>query len=226
MTIFKTGLIAIGAFAATATLSLAPAQADASGGSVDVIFGDRIQANMNALDRIETQREQFFREHRFELNNGQRGGNAPQAFFTKTEFGNERVVPDIDNFSFASFTEAMADYNFNMVEEREAGHRLKVEIDNFFLARHSLAKFSSFNTRMKGRMSILDADGNEVRSVKVNTQILPTFTSKRAYDGPQHAYLTEAMDVRYGPILATFLEKGIEKLYPDADVPGPIFIRR
>lgn len=226
MKLLKAGLTAMGTIAAGAAFSLAAAQADASGGSVEVVFGDRIQANMNALDRIETQREQFFREHRFELNNGQRGGNAPQAFFTKTVFGNERVVPEIENFSLERFTAAMADYNFNMVENREPGHRLKVEIDNFYLARHSLAKFSSFNTRMEGRMSIVDAGGNEVRSVEVNTQILPTFTSKRAYDGPQHAYLTEAMDVRFGPILASFLEKGIEQLYPDADVPGPIFIRR
>lgn len=194
--------------------------------SVEVVFGDRITENIDALNRIEVQREKFFRQHRFELNNGARGGNAPKAFFTKTEFGNERVMPDIDDFSFANFTEAMAAYAFDQVEDKVPGHTLKVEIDNFFLSRHSLAKFSSFNSRMKGRMSILDANGNEVRSVKVNTQILPTFTSKRAYDGPQLAYLAESRDVRYGPMLASFIEKGIEKLYPDADVPGPIFIRR
>ena len=209
-------MIGLAAFASTGA---------ASAVDVEVKFSPRIENNMGGIDRIENKREAFFREHRIEGANRRQVRNLNTSVYVGTEFGNERLIPDVEDFSFANLVEAMAEHNLAQVENRDDSQKLVVEIDNFWVSNYSLNKFSSFNTRMIGTVSLVDADGNVVDSKKIDTVILPKFTANFNYTGPNYAFLRQSANVRVAPVLATFLEKGVEQLYPGSDVPGPIFIR-
>ena len=193
--------------------------------NVEVKFSPRIQENLKSLNIIEKKREAFFRKYREEGANRIPNSIVNVARFSGTEFGTERLIPDVEDFSVAALVEAMATYNVAQVKGHDKSHRLVVEIDKFFASNYSLAKFSSFNTRMSGRVSLVDASGKTVASEKVSTVIVPQFTGNRSYTGSEYAFLGQSMNVRMAPVLASFLRKGIRKLYPDADVPGPIFLR-
>lgn len=198
----------------------------ASAMDVEVKLSSRIENNLKSIDRIELRRESFFREYRVEGANRRPVGNLNVNRFAETEFGNERLIPEIDDFSFANLAEAMAEHSLSKVEGHNPDHKLVVEIDNFWVSNYSLNKFASFNTRMVGTVSLVDASGNTVASEEVDTPIVPQFTQAWNYQGPEYAYLLASANVRVAPVMATFLEKGIERLYPDSDVPGPIFVRR
>ncbi len=202
------------------------APASASAMDVEVKLSPRIENNLKSIDRIELRRESFFREYRVEGANRRPVGNLNVNRFAETEFANERLIPEIDNFSFANLAEAMAAHSLSTVEAHDPDHKLVVEIDNFWVSNYSLNKFATFNTRMVGTVSLVDASGQTVASEKVDTPIVPQFTQAWNYQGSEYAYLIDSANVRVSPVMATFLEKGIERLYPDADVPGPIFVRR
>lgn len=198
----------------------------ASAMDVEVKLSPRIEKNLKSIDRIELRRESFFREYRVEGANRRPVGNLNVNRFSETEFANERLIPEIDDFSFVNLAAAMAEHSLSKVEEHNPGHKLVVEIDKFWVTNYSLTKFASFNTRMVGTVSLVDAAGKTVASEEVDTPIVPQFTQSWNYQGSEYAYLIDSANVRVAPLMATFLEKGIERLYPDADVPGPIFVRR
>lgn len=210
-------IIGLAAFAGTGA---------ASAVDVEVKFSPRIENNMSGIDRIETKREVYFREHRMEGANRRQVRNLNTSIFVDTEFANERLIPNVEDFSFANLVEAMAAHNLAQVENRDDSQKLVIEIENFWVSNYSLNKFNSFNSRMVGTVSLVDANGRTVESKKIDTVILPKFTADFNYTGPNYAFLRQSANVRIAPLLASFLEKGVERLYPGSDVPGPIFIRQ
>ncbi|WP_262694607.1 hypothetical protein [Kordiimonas aquimaris] len=198
-----------------------PASAD-----VEVVFSEQIEGDMDRLNQLEVRREEFFRKYRQEGSRRFRPGRADQVYFKNVKFAHEKLIPEVDDYSVQALANAMVAYNLSKIESHNPAHTLRVEIDDFNVSNYSLARYSQGPTRMKGTMSIIDANGRVVRSERVVTALLPKFSSVIRYDGEEYAYLRDMMNVRVGPMLASFLEKGMEDLYPDADVPGPIFLRR
>lgn len=193
---------------------------------VEVKLSPRIEKNLKSIDRIELRREAFFREYRVEGANRRPVGNLNVNRFSETEFANERLIPDIDDFSFTNLASAMAEHSLEAAGGLQDDQKLLVEIDNFWVSNYSLNKFATFTTRMKGTVSLLDASGDVVASKDVDTALVPQFTQSWNYQGSEYAYLIDSANVRVSPIMANFIKKGIEGVYPEADVPGPIFVRR
>ncbi len=200
--------------------------ASVSARDVDVQFSSRIEEDMKRIDRIELRREKFFRTYRVEGANRRPVGNLNVNRFRETEFANERLIPDVEDFSFKTLVAAMAEYDLQQVKDRNPDHKLVVEIEDFWVSNYSLNRFNSFTTRMVGTLSLVDASGAVVKTQEVDTVIVPQFTQSWNYTGSEYAYLDQSASVRVSPILATFLKKGIEGLYPGADIPGPIFVRQ
>ena len=212
--------------AITAVLAGFGAPQMASAVDVNVKFSPRIQDSLSRLDRIEKTREVFFRKYREEGANRRPNAIQNVSRFSGTEFGAERLIPEVDDFSITALAEAMATYGLAQTKNHDGANKLVVEIDEFYAANYSLAKFRSFNTRMSGTVSLVDPTGKTIATQEVSTVILPQFSGSTSYDGSEYAFLRQSMNVRVAPILATFIEKGIEGLYPDTDVPGPIFLRQ
>lgn len=201
-----------------------PANADVP--DVEIKFSDRIQENLKSIDRIELRREKFFRKYRIEGANRRDVGNLNRSRFNNTEFATERLIPEIDDFSVNALMNAVLENSLEKVTDADPDHTLVVEIENFWVQNYSLNRFSTFNTRMKGKFSLLDASGATVASEEIDTVLVPQFTGQWNYDGPEYAFLDQSRDVRIAPIFSYFAKRGIESLYPDADVPGPIFVKR
>ncbi len=196
----------------------------AAAADVEVKFSPRIQENLSRLDRIEKKREVFFRKYREEGANRIPNNIRNVSRFSNTEFGTERLIPDVEDFNITALVKAMASHDLAQAKSHNDANRLVVEIDEFYASKYSLAKFKSFNTRMSGSVSLVDAAGKTIATEAVSTVVLPQYSGARSYSGSEYAFLRQSMDVRIAPILATFIEKGIQGLYPDADVPGPIFL--
>lgn len=197
----------------------------ASASEVEVVFAQRIQNNLSRIDQMEKKREAFFRENRVEGANRRPNSRLNVGRFANAEFATERLIPNVEDFSVTALVKAMAAYNLGKVAAHNPDHKLVVEINEFYASNYSLAPFTSFNTRMQGSVSLVDASGTVINRQDVTTALVPQWTGSWSYKGTEHAFLDESMDVRFAPILANFLKKGIEKLYPGADVPGPIFLR-
>lgn len=197
----------------------------ASALNVEIRLSPKIESNLDRIDSMEMKREVFFREHRLEGANRFNVRTLNRSRFVTTEFAAERLFPDVEDFSIRSLITAMAEHDLAQVADHDPAHKLIVQIDQFWAQNYSVNAFNSFNTRMVGTVSLVDAAGATVASKDVDTVIVPQFTGNWNYNGSEYAFLEQSRDVRFAPVLATFLKKGIEGLYPGADVPGPIFIR-
>lgn len=218
MSLLKSGVI-LGVL--MSAFSLGAFAADA-----EVVFTGRVAKDLPRLEKLEQRREKFFREYRQEGARRVDVSKIDAALFAKAEFAHERLIPNEDDFSIQALANAMAVYSFDKVAARNPGEHLKVEIENFNISNYSLSRYSQGPTRMNGTVSILDAAGKVIRSEEISHALVPQWTNNRSYDGPEYAYLRESQDVRMGPMIASFIEKGLETLYPGADAPGPIFIQR
>lgn len=219
MRFFKLFILTIAGFGLAATQI-------ASAADVNVKFSPRIEKNLASLNQVEKKREVHFRQYREEGSSRVNTRNLNYARFAKAEFAAERLIPNVEDFSIRAIAEAMAAHSLVSVENHNPDHKLVVEIEDFFAANYPIAKFSSFSTRMKGRVSLLDAADKVIATKEISTTIIPHWSGNYSYSGPEYAFLEQSMDVRFAPVLAAFLKKGIERLYPDADVPGPIFLMR
>jgi hypothetical protein len=199
--------------------------ASAFAAEAEVVFTGRIAKDLSRIDNLELVREKFFRKNRREGVGKFERSRIRAGLFVKAEFANERLIPNIDDFSIQALANAMATYSFDKEPQRTPGENLKVEIENFSIISYSLARYSQGPTRMKGKVSVLDDAGNVIRTVDVFHAMVPRWTNNRSYDGAEYAYARDSGNVRIAPMIASFIEQGLEELYPGSDVPGPIFIQ-
>lgn len=197
-----------------------PAAAD-----VVVKLSPLLEENYERMNKMESRREEFFRKNRKEGVGPQFVRTTNRARFAKAEFGNERLIPDVEDFSIKALIEAMVEHDLKHAANYQDGETLLVEIEEFFASNYPVNNFRSFNNRMKGRISVVDAEGNTLRSEAFTQVLVPEFSAHRGYDGPDYAYLRESVGVRMAPVLASFLKHGIEALYPGSNIPGPVLLR-
>lgn len=119
----------------------------ASAIDVEVKFSPRIEKSLVAIDATEQRRASHFRS----LN------------------GNGTGIEDI---TFENLVLAAAEGGLSQLGHGYDDHKLLIEIDSFSIPSYSLAKFRGMRTRMKGRFSLIDANGVVVASEEVKTLIL------------------------------------------------------
>jgi len=194
---------------------------------VEVTFADRLQAKMDRINDIDTRREEAFREFRTE---GTRGGLPPNAklnvsLFAGTEWGNERLFPDIKDYSVPALFQVMMERGIKEADPAFDG-MVKVRIKKLQIQSFSLAALRSRNTQAGGDVTVLDKDGNVVAEHYIWVSPVPEYTASRSYTGPDYAYRKAAVTTRVGPIAAEFTEKALKKLYPGYDAPGLVIVDR
>ncbi|MCK0067916.1 hypothetical protein [Kordiimonas laminariae] len=198
-----------------------PAQAD-----VKVSYSDTLEKYHSALDRVELGREETFRK--FRTDRGRGASIRPRDYINKsrfsgTEWGNERAIPEIENFSVDNLIVAMFERGIHAAKPDFDGDIL-VHVDHLRVRNHSVSILSSFNTFMEGTVTLLDADGKVVAKEKVKAYPTRNFTVSRSYKGSEYAYRTGSLNTRVGPIFANFSEAALEKLFPEYDAPGFILV--
>lgn len=190
---------------------------------VAVSFSDKLQAQISRLNAIEMKREVYFRKYRGERRHGPPPRLA-RTRFGKIEYGVERLIPDVKDFSLENVIRRAFQRNLGLMELKNTPVRVVVHIDEMTIQNSPLARLSSFNTYMKGKVELFDSKGMSLGAVDITRNLFNNRSADRQYDGPEYAFLAESAIVRAAPIALEFVEKALERLYHDKDVPGVIFI--
>ncbi|WP_417451643.1 hypothetical protein [Kordiimonas sp.] len=199
--------------------------ATAAQADVTVKFDGYVADRMDRITGIDKNREEVFRQFRTE---GSRTQVKPRdalnvSYFAGTEWGNERVIPNIDDYSVPGLIKGMLERGLREADANFAG-TIEVTIDKLRIKNFSLAVISASTTQMSGTVKVLDAAGNVTAEHDIWAAIVPEYSASNNYTGPGYAYTGPAVDTRVGPVAAEFTEKVLETLYPDYDAPGLVVL--
>ena len=200
--------------------------APAASAEVEIIFAGNLSGKMSKVSSIDAKREKVFREYRAE---GTRPSLKPRASlnrsrFAGTEWGNERLIPNLDDYGAQGLLEAMMERGIKEANPAFDGN-IVVEIEKLKIKNFPLASMKSFNTRMVGTVKMMDAAGSLVAEHKISAYLVPEYDASTSYDGPDYAYLPGALDTRIGPIAAEFTEKALKEMFPGYDAPGLVVLK-
>ena len=214
----RSAMLAAGGLSAAALAS--PAMAD-----VTVAFEGYLSEKMDRITSIDKNREEVFRQFRTE---GTRNQVRPRdslnrGYFAGTEWGNERIFPELEAYNVPGLIEGMIERGIRQADPDFSG-TVVVTVDKLRVKDFSLAVVSAGTTQMGGTVKVLDAAGNVTAEHDVWTGLAPDYTASNNYDGPDYAYTEEALHTRIGPIAAEFAEKTVETLYPGFDAPGAVVL--
>lgn len=199
-----------------------PAQAE-----VNVEFTGVVAERMNRIAAIEMKREESFRKYRNEdvVWGPKTKAVFDRSYFSGTEWGNERLIPNIEDYSVPGLLKAMMERGIKAADPSFDGS-VHITVEKMRIANFPLAVIGSTRTDMKGIVRVLDASGNLVAEHEIWSGLVREYSVSSHYDGPNYAYRAQAVHKRVGPIMAEFTEKVLETLYPDYDAPGLVVLQR
>ncbi|SDE69428.1 MULTISPECIES: hypothetical protein [Kordiimonas] len=192
---------------------------------IQLKFSKRLEKDMKKINEKELQREAMFRKYRIELEPGKKAKNLMIDKYQDTIWANEYLLPDLNTYSVPNLMRTMAWAAFHQIAEPGFNGTLVIEVDSFFIPEFPLARYRSHGPRMNGKFTLLDGAGNVMAEAEVAARVVKRYTVSTSYQGPEFAYAETAVDGRMGPIVAAFVEKGLEDLLPGADAPGPILVQ-
>jgi hypothetical protein len=194
--------------------------------TIELSFSKYLDKRMDRISAIDKRREEVFRKFR---RDGGRQAQRPRDALNnsrfQTEWANERLIPDIDDYSVPTLISEMMKRGVDAANPEGFDGKIVLEIKDLFVANFPLASINSFNSRMKGVVKHYDASGQLIAEHKVWTALVPKFSATRNYKGPDYAYLTTSGATRVGPVAAEFTAKALEKVFPDYDAPDLVFLR-
>ena len=202
---------------------VSPVAASAAQIDVSVSFDEKLQRHIDRLNVLEKRREVYFRKHRGERRHGPPPRLA-RSRYGNIEYGVERLIPDVNDFSIENVIRRAVQRNLGLMELKNTPVRVTVHIEDVTIQNSPLARLSSFNTYMKGKMELFDSKGMSMGAVDITRNLFHNRSVDRYYDGPEYAFLAESAIVRIAPIALEFVERALERLYKNEDVPGVIFI--
>lgn len=193
--------------------------------AVKVTFSDFLNKQLPRINAIEQERERIFREFRMEGTRTAIPSNASnnRSRFGATEWGNERLVPELSEYSVENLFHALFEKGLQRVAPEFDGF-LEVKITKLRVEDFSLASISQPNTQIKGEVIMRNADGQLIAEKTIWTTLLTGFSAARVYTGPDYAYREGALNTRIAPIAVEFSEKVLESLFPDSDAPGVVIV--
>lgn len=211
-------------------LQIADAQVlpPADGYSVDVTFSKGLERRMSSINHLEQKFEERFRADRqdratFPASGTQRFAESETA---GTEWAGDRLIGDPSSFTLENLVKAMVAYNVNRAAPDFRG-RVEFDIRELKLTNSPIASLESFQSYAAGRVKVTGADGSVLYDGKVRANLVRQPTVDRSYTGPELAFLETDSTKRVGPVLANFVERALERVWPDRkdEIAGPVIIR-
>ena len=138
------------AFLAMLIACVSPAKAT----EVVIEFGSSLQKHMARLNVYEKNRELEFRDQR------QDSVYRSPARWYGLSTAEERLIPDIEDYSVETLVQRMAEYNLEHIGEHETDHHLFISIDDYYARNTNFGAFRGPNTVMKGTVRLLGAEGD------------------------------------------------------------------
>ena len=223
---FVCSLFAAVMLAATpATAQIAP---ETKNYSVEINFSDGIADILGRVDRVEQIMEERFRKYRHTQRSHREAGvfRFSKSLTEGTRWANETLIPEVENYTVTNLMTALTAANINRATPDFEG-RIVYEIRRFKVENHDVAILNGTNSYMTGRVVALGADGEVIKAEKVTANLVVDPTVDREYTGPKYAFFQTDPANRVGPTLAYFVERALEKIWPDKkdEIHGPVIIR-
>jgi len=198
----------------------------ANAADIEVVFSDRLAKNMDTLNNIEREREEFFRETNDDTGS-QRGRSSQFLHVAKLEnvdWAVESLIPNVDDFTVERLIKAMAAETLKRADMGNLEGTIRLTIKTMKVANHSLSFLRGTDSYIIGTIEHIGANGQVLESSKVSANLVIDASVDASYSGPDFAfYATDSKD-RIGPTLSRFIQKGLELLFKGRDFSGPIII--
>ncbi|PCI62442.1 MAG: hypothetical protein COB37_06945 [Kordiimonadales bacterium] len=211
--------------AAPLALLLAASSVPASAADVvvDVSFSEDIAKGMQSINSLEKRREKFFRRNYGEARNSG-FSKIGRSRYKYAEFAGERLIPNLDDFTLENIIRRTVQHDIAVMDLPNKPARISVTLTRMKVSNYSLARFKSFSSVMTGTVTSFDASGAQVGSTNLTWEFLPRYTQDVRYKGSEYVYLEESIGVRIAPLTTGFIERALERLYPESDAPGTIIL--
>lgn len=203
-------------------------QPAAQGYTIEIGFSDHLAGHLPAIDRMEQQLEQEFRNRRHYQPTDARAG-ALQFSENETvgaEWAGERLFDAPSDYSIERLLRSLVAYNVNRAVPDFRG-RIELQVKRLQLGNASIAWLDSHRSFATGRIKITAADGHVLADRKISTTLVVEPTVDRSPSGPELAFYAPDAAKRVGPTLAQFVERALEQAWPErADrIVGPVIVQ-
>ncbi len=198
----------------------------ANAADVEVVFSGRLASSMGSLNDIEQKREDSFRET-YDDNASQRGRS--ERFFDIARYQNvdwagETLIPNIENYTVENLFEALAEETLERAGMGNLEGTVRFTIKTIKVSNHSLNFLRGTDSYVIGTIEHIGRNGQVLKSENVSANLVTDVSVDTSYKGPDFAfYVTDSFD-RVGPTLSRFIQKSLEKLFPDQKFSGPVVI--
>ena len=191
---------------------------------VDVEFSSHVAGLVGGIDRVELRREKYFRQStvdqrtriraRERLNNG---------MFSHTEWAGELLIPELENYSMENLIRALVIESLERAGIDFDG-TIRIELDRIKVHNHSVRMIANGNNYAKGRITLIDESGREIRSSEISANLVLDYSTQISYDGPDFAFYPSDPDNRIGPVLTYFVRKSLSAMFPGTEFPRAVIL--
>ena len=193
---------------------------------VEVVVSDYLKSHLAEINEIEQLREGRFRDQAlddrrptssiFSLNRADTYG---------TEWAGQRLVEDISDYSFDYLIARLVEDNLSRAGIEPEG-TIRIGVKQFKLENPLNARLKGNSNYATGTIALIGDDGAVLKEHKVRVNFVAKPTLDRSYTGPKYAFLKTEESVRFGPLAAQFVEKALERVYPEhrRDIHGPVLV--
>lgn len=198
------------------------------GYSVEVTFSNGLERRMGSINNMEQRFEERFRKNRHYAKSPRDAGTQrfAESRTAGTEWAGERLIGEPSEFTLENLVKALVAYNVNRAVPDFEG-RIEIDIAMLKLSNPSVAFLESFQSYAVGHITVTNEDGSVRFDDAVRANLVIDTTVNSAYDGPELAFIEVDPSKRVGPTLAYFVQRALEKAWPDHanEIVGPIIVR-
>lgn len=193
---------------------------------VEVNFSSRIDRNMAAINRIEQTREAYFRQF-YDAYQSNRVASVKKFNVSRLQnvkWAGQSLIPNIADFTMENLTVALVSESLERAGMADLEGTIRLDIQRLKVSRYSVSALRGNDTFVIGTLAHLDNAGNVLKSVKISTNLVVDRSVDTRYQGPDFAFFTQDSATRVGPVLARFIEKGLESLFEGKKFTGVVMI--
>jgi hypothetical protein len=192
-----------------------------SAAPVEIILSPSVAQSAASIDRVEARQERDFR--RYGNTNADLRDLEDRARLARVAWAGS-LIKDPASYGLQNLIQALAADSLARANKPDA--RVRLTINRMRIKNHPVARISGDSSAIFGLAELLDEKGVVLKSEKIIAYSSQLFGTGRSTLTGNYQF-DERDDIsRIGPAVSRFVEKSLEKLYPDENFPGPELVVR
>lgn len=194
--------------------------------AVEVSLSKSLQKRVDRIDAIEQRREEQFRQFGTDDRNVVRSSRRfVNSELPGVQWAGELLIADVDDYGVENLLIALVKENMRRAGRGDFDGTIRIALNRLGVANHSLSVMRSASTYAVGRFEIVESETGAVKqTAEVRKALGIGFEVNPHYDGPDFAFADTDPSRRVGPVLADFVQEGLEELFPGEEFAGPVVV--